>query len=593
MRKNLIRIIIIALLLSLLFTIEIDATTTRVKINNQNVSAREVAVVLGGGRVNTDPFSYINNGSTYVPVRFISEFFGANVEWIGKSKSVIITKGSRVIDMSIDNSIVNVNGEMKTIAHGAQPRLVNVGGSHSHTYIPLRFVSEALGLTVGYNENLKLPTIDDNKTESSQNNITINLDTNSGVAKINILSEETLNYEEINNGEWIAYIIKNAKLKEDNSYKIRPFRNFTVEEIGSDIKITFRLDKGYSNKLYNLNASKKLVIAPRFDFPGVTMNGDKIIISICDLTKYNSFELDNPKRFVFDLYDVNLGQNIGEKNYIVSSAGITVARAGQYNNGVNEYNENIVRIVLDASDGTKIDVKETANEIIINSEYEEPLILETKPVVNNNTNINTNTNVNNYTPNSPYPEKMDKSKNVKDLLIGIDPGHGGKDPGAVANGIREKDVTIEVSKKVQNILESRGYKVYMTRSSDIYVDFRNIGSIVNNQGVDVFVSIHANSAGSNTSAHGIETYSERGGVKSKKLAQMIQKELIEGTGALNRGAKEANFAVLSRSDMPSALVELGFLTNQTEAYKLIDGAYQDIQAKAIADGIEKFILSEW
>ena len=172
----------------------------------------------------------------------------------------------------------------------------------------------------------------------------------------------------------------------------------------------------------------------------------------------------------------------------------------------------------------------------------------------------------------------------------IDAGHGGTDPGALGYGYRESDLNLQVAKKVEAKLKSKGIDVKMSRNSDIFYSLSERAEMANDYGADAFVSIHQNSAEAK-SANGIETYYNRKKEEDKPLSNDVQKQIISQTGANNRGVKNAEFTVLVKSKMISALVECGFISNESEVKKLSDSSYQDKLATGIADGIEEYLKS--
>ena len=172
----------------------------------------------------------------------------------------------------------------------------------------------------------------------------------------------------------------------------------------------------------------------------------------------------------------------------------------------------------------------------------------------------------------------------------IDAGHGGTDPGALGYGYRESDLNLQVAKKVESKLKSKGIDVKMSRNSDIFYSLSERAEMANDYGADAFVSIHQNSAEAK-SANGIETYYNRKKEEDRPLSNDIQKQVISQTGANNRGVKNAEFTVLVKSKMISALVECGFITNESEVKKLSNPSYQDKLATGIADGIEEYLKS--
>lgn len=169
--------------------------------------------------------------------------------------------------------------------------------------------------------------------------------------------------------------------------------------------------------------------------------------------------------------------------------------------------------------------------------------------------------------------------------IAIDPGHGGRDPGADGpSGLLEKDITLKVGLKVRALLESYGYTVVMTRTTDTYVSLQERCDIANNSGADLFVSIHNNSF-SDPSANGTETFSYYSHDAGGQVARSIQSELVSALGLRNRGTKTSDFYVLRNTNMPAALTELAFISNPREEALLNTDDFQNKAAKAIVDGI--------
>lgn len=172
-------------------------------------------------------------------------------------------------------------------------------------------------------------------------------------------------------------------------------------------------------------------------------------------------------------------------------------------------------------------------------------------------------------------------------VIMLDAGHGGKDPGANNGAVLEKDITLEIAKLVKEQLQEGGWRVRMTRTDDSYMDIRDRAAYANQKQADLFVSIHCNSL-EEGQASGIETYyAEAKEETSQSLAQAIQTELIAFTGAVDRGVKTTNYTVLVRTDMPAALVEVGFLSDEGERTLLQQEEYLKKLAQGIAGGIEQ------
>ncbi|MDO7205327.1 N-acetylmuramoyl-L-alanine amidase [Paraclostridium bifermentans] len=132
----------------------------------------------------------------------------------------------------------------------------------------------------------------------------------------------------------------------------------------------------------------------------------------------------------------------------------------------------------------------------------------------------------------------------------------------------------------------------MSRTSDEFISLGDRAKMANSYAPDVFVSIHQNSADA-TSANGIETYYHTNKSDHKPYAQDVQTKAIGETNARNRGVKSANFAVLRETNMPAALFESGFITNQNESANLASSSYQDKLATGIANGVEKYLKEKY
>ena len=167
----------------------------------------------------------------------------------------------------------------------------------------------------------------------------------------------------------------------------------------------------------------------------------------------------------------------------------------------------------------------------------------------------------------------------------LDAGHGGKDPGALGNGLQEKDINLSVALKIGNILKNHGVNAGYSRTTDVFVELQSRATMANNFGADVFVSIHCN-AFSDPSARGVETYSYPGSNSGRNLAKAIQDNIIiSGAYTVDRGIKTANFAVLRLTKMPAALIELAFITNSQDA-SILRNKQNDL-AVTVAKGILK------
>ncbi|MGA3602867.1 N-acetylmuramoyl-L-alanine amidase [Lysinibacillus agricola] len=195
-----------------------------------------------------------------------------------------------------------------------------------------------------------------------------------------------------------------------------------------------------------------------------------------------------------------------------------------------------------------------------------------------------------------YLKLLNQSGNaLKDRIIIIDPGHGGKDPGTVVGSNSEKAITLKVSTLVKQKLEAAGAKVLMTRTGDTYPSLQDRVDFTNANYGEIFVSIHVNSA-ANTSAQGTETYYaiSTGDMHQEDvdLATFVNNQIVNNLKMKNRGVKEQQYYVIRNMNIPSILVELGFLTNSEDRAKMTDDQYAELFAESIFKGISQYYAKQ-
>jgi N-acetylmuramoyl-L-alanine amidase len=200
--------------------------------------------------------------------------------------------------------------------------------------------------------------------------------------------------------------------------------------------------------------------------------------------------------------------------------------------------------------------------------------------------------------------------------IVLDPGHGGKDTGKV-NGpykYNEKAATLDTAARLKILLEKQGFEVVFTRTKDVFVDLDDRPVIATNAKADLFISLHYNAGpAGDTSSDGIETYcltpagqksTNAGKAKSTTgvepgnrfdtanmaLAWGIQRRLVKGTGADDRGVRRARFAVLRTLSCPGVLIEGGFMSSRKEGALIADAAYRQKIAEAVAAGMVDYVV---
>ncbi len=186
---------------------------------------------------------------------------------------------------------------------------------------------------------------------------------------------------------------------------------------------------------------------------------------------------------------------------------------------------------------------------------------------------------------------------IRGKIITLDAGHGGSDPGAIGgSGLKEKEITLAITKKVEDLLKKAGATVYMTRTGDVDVfgprasDAEELQARVNvaeKHASDLFISIHINSS-VNKNVSGFTSYYYPKSSNDLKIAKAIQNKLTANFGVDDMGVREANFYVVKRCTMPAALLELCFISNPKEEKLMRGNWFQTKAAKLIAEGIEDY-----
>ncbi len=384
----------------------------------------------------------------------------------------------------------------------------------------------------------------------------------------------------------------------------------------------------------------------------------RIVIDQDKPIKYLAQELKNPDRLVFDILNARVDDSVNKGPLPVNDGILKQVRASQYA-------PDIVRVVLDLAsiksyvafplhdpDRLVIDVTGEGGkpaEIAVasddtNTQPNEQTADEQTP----EPKAEQKTSPQMTAPPAPKPPEikntgegnlsLSRQMGLKIKTIAIDAGHGGHDPGAIGrNGLKEKDVTLDIAKRLAVLVKERlGCNVIMTRSRDVFIRLEDRPAIAKTKGADLFVSIHVNS-NRRRNARGIETYVQglrasdkdamataarenatttktlsnldselkkilRGLTKSDDdeeslyLADSVQGSLVNDLRPINRHAgdlkarmKRAFFYVLINTEMPSILAEVGFISNPEEEKLLSKDSYRQSIAEALCEGIKKYI----
>lgn len=363
---------------------------------------------------------------------------------------------------------------------------------------------------------------------------------------------------------------------------------------------------------------------------GLHADKERGVIELSAPTKFRAFVMQNPDRIIVDMADFQW--KVGNVPRGVGTA-VKDVRYGDLGGGqgrlVIETNKPVMiksafaiersagqpdRLVIDFSPTSSSMMKESGGQVL--------------------GTLKGGQDKNRDTADTPKPKKDESSRrtNSRKLII-LDPGHGGQDPGAIgANGMYEKTIVLAVALELRRQLEDAGYRVEMTRSTDVFIPLRDRVRFARKKGGDLFMSLHADSVGvSSVAGASVYTLSDKASDKeTEKLAERENKsDLIAGIDlshqeddvadilidlaardtmnqsrylaktvihnlhdddvkVLDKKFRSAGFAVLKAMDIPSVLVEMGYLTNRAEVERLSTKSYQQRVASSLKDSIDRF-----
>ncbi|MCK8827647.1 N-acetylmuramoyl-L-alanine amidase family protein [Natroniella acetigena] len=290
-------------------------------------------------------------------------------------------------------------------------------------------------------------------------------------------------------------------------------------------------------------------------------NKFQLIIDSDYISNYDLQLYHQPSRLVLDMYDVSFKEL--KETINVGSEVVNRVRFSQF-----DFAPVITRIVVDIGNMSSYNIKEEGSKLILEVEAKEQVIASSI--------ISTNYNQSN-------------ELQLQNRRVVIDPGHGGRDPGAIGvTGLKEKEVALDISTRVDDLLYQAGINTLMTRRDDSFVSLARRAEIANRFNADLFVSIHSN-ASYNSWANGLETYAHWNASQDNwALAWYVQDEILQRTNFTDHGLKAANFAVLRRTNLPAILVEAGFLSNPNDEEMLREPQFRQQVAEGIVAGIKRY-----
>jgi N-acetylmuramoyl-L-alanine amidase len=187
---------------------------------------------------------------------------------------------------------------------------------------------------------------------------------------------------------------------------------------------------------------------------------------------------------------------------------------------------------------------------------------------------------------------------LRGMVIGIDPGHGGSDPGAISKcGLMEKKVTLRIAKQLRRMLRAQGARVLMTRGDDRRLHKDSRVAFVSSGQMDLIVSLHCDALEGTSNCTGVTTYYRDGSSRGQRLAEALQRRLPSLTGLPNRGARsdrslyDGGLYVLRHANAPAVLIETGYLSCAATAGRLRDPGFRTQIARGIVQGLQQYVAT--
>lgn len=584
----------------------VDRTVTAVRGNITVVlKIGSTKPTVNGQTWNLDVPAKIVNNRTLAPLRFVGEAFGGKVEWDGQTRTVKITS----VPAGDNNS-----GQIPSFVQTTSLTNLRTGAGISFDIaeqVPAGEKIAVLAETNGWyqvSRGGRIAWVAGWVVEPIWNDS--NSGDNSSISPAPLPDEDSPeNTDEINQPEEKpmpepepepikADEIRLSRLRDEKGITVKiecgSKADPEINKTGSSITYEF---EGF--KLKGLNYIKEPVGTDLFKVKGINEeNGVVIRAEVPYGIEYQTLVEDEGKthviyipNFIMDVSKKSFG-SLGERVVITT---LTVAEYGRRING-DKIELQLKNVKLGkASENYRFSGRVIERVTLEEDETGVLAVIYTTGIGASSTGRSGDGNILNIMIQSKESVPV-RNEN----LIVIDPGHGGRETGAISNsGYKEKIPNLEIALEVGRLLRQKGFDVEYTRIDDSFVGLEERAAIANKLNAAVFVSIHNNSS-TNPEAAGTETYfyapADRPDLFIQKddredLATYVQEELVRKLMRTNRGVKQANFSVLRNTKMPSILCEVAFLSNAEEEMLLKSDSFKMRAAKAIADGIERYMHS--
>lgn len=507
-------------------------------------------LVINGKKLENLPLNpIIFKERAVVPVREVFEALGAEVIYVASNNTVKVNYGSKTVVLTIGAETALVDGVKKLIPDGVGAKLIGKWGEYPKTMVPVRFISESIGLDVGWDGDNKIISVTEKSSRPTANPTKTPKPTATPKPIKTPAPTQTAGPIEITSRlTRISYDIDEdvVTVKITASSAVDSISKAVMTSSGTVYADIYGAENALATKtVVDEDIIKAIRIGQHDEYTRVAIDTEgveKYSVTLSSTKKTITFKLSSDKRADFGTPEPMSTPKPS------TSASPSPSPSPSPTPKPMRYDTRKI-VVLDAGHGG---YDPGASGYLMTEEEKEL-----------------------------YLAALESEEN---LIADMETGSGDK--------IDEKDIALIVTKKVKENLEDNGIEVILTRKGDTYPTLDERPELANEEGAVIFVSIHLNSTVSPvTGAKGIEVYystqnnDDELGITSKELSEEILECVIDSTDAYSRGVKSGNLLVNRKCMMPSALIEIGFMNNPFELELMIDEDYQDKLAAGIARGI--------
>ncbi|MGB9840628.1 N-acetylmuramoyl-L-alanine amidase [Thermovenabulum sp.] len=605
-------------------------------------SKNSIEVFIDDKKVISDVMPFIYKDTTMVPLRVISENLGVKVNYESVSKKITLSFKNNTIILKVNELYAYVGGKKAKLQ--IPPMIIS-----NRVFVPLRFIAENFEAKVIWDGQNRIVRIYKKNNEIKN----IYWDENEGVLNIEAENPVEYSIQEKENSIILDLTAKVKENQNFYVYNGKFLKDAQLSFTDMGTRLILEKKEGFIYEHFVKDGVLKLkffTIIDELEYAKST-ESSKFTIKVPANTEFKYFTLgsvnSNDYRLVLDLYNSRPAFNIPRidgDNFVRSirssqfSINPDITRIvfdikRDFNFLVEKEEEGL--IVEFRSNAKLLDVsienKEGKTQIIFGLDkttaysINEDVLRNTLVIEMDKTNLIYGGKTLDFTfsngmkGNVIFEEDVNNNKLVARIYKGdyglhhnvltldnkiiiefsslslfgktivIDPGHGGSDPGAVYQGVYEKDINLDIALRLKKVLEDNGAKVLMTRESDIYVNLYARAGMANEINADLFVSIHCNSS-LNPQTSGVQTlYFPT--MEKKRFAEVIQKSMVEALGITDLGIVERTALVVIReTNMPSCIIEVAFMSNPKDLSLLMDPNFRQKAAEGIFKGILRFLL---